>query len=134
MRKLIWPALLALVIPLALAGCGGGDGDDNADSGSGDSTNQFAGTWALTQTGDGSSMFIVFNADGSFIMKDTADGPAHMTGTYTVSGNVASGPLKNPGVGIGEIIATLNGSTLDFEFIEHWHNPYKHIFYTGTKI
>lgn len=131
MRKYIWTALLALVIPLAFAGCGGDSGgsDDNAGG-----DNDFVGSWALTHSVDGSAMFIDFNEDGTFVMKDCVDCGAHMTGTYTVDGKTASGPLENPGVGEGEIVAELDGDALTLDFIEHWHNPYKHVPYTGSKI
>ena len=123
--------MLALGLPLALAGCGGdsGGGDDSAGG-----DNDFVGSWALTHATDGSAMFIDFNSDGTFVMKDCAECGPHMTGTYTVDGDTASGPLENPGVGEGEIVAELDGENLILDFIEHWHNPYKHVPYTGSKI
>ena len=134
MRKLLWMALLALVLPLALAGCGGGsDGDDDGDSADGDNSD-FVGTWALTQ-GAGTSWYLIFNDDGSWLISDTADGSAQRVyGTYTVDGNTASGPMVNPGTGEGEIVATLDGDVLTLDFVEYWHDPYKHVAYTGTKI
>ena len=95
---------------------------------------RFVGTWELTSGQDGSNMYIIFSADGSFVMKDTLSGSVHMRGTYTVSGSTASGPLTNPGVGDGEIVATVDGDAMALDFIEHWHNPYKHNLYTGSKI
>ena len=135
MRKFLWTTLLALVLPLALAGCGGGSGgsDDNGDdNATGD--NDFVGSWALAQAIDGSAMFIDFNEDGSFVMKDCAECDAHMTGTYTVDGDTATGPLENPGVGTGEIVAELDGDDLILDFVEFWHSPPKHNPYTGSKI
>ncbi len=126
MRKLLWMALLALAIPLAFSGCG-------SDSDGGGSA-KFTGTWALS-TGSGISWYIIFNDDGSFVISDNASGTARRCfGTYTVDGDVATGPMTNPGVGEGEIVATIDGDTLSLDFIEHWHNPYKHVPYTGTKI
>jgi hypothetical protein len=55
-------------------------------------------------------------------------------GTYTVSGNTARGPMQNPGTGTGEIVATVSGSTMALDFIEHWHTPYKTLKFTGVKI
>lgn len=131
MRKLLCSALLALVIPLVFSGCGGGGGSD--DGGGGSSAN-FTGTWALTQ-GAGTSWYIIFKDGGSWLISDDASGSARRVyGTYTVDGDVARGPMVNPGTGVGEIVATLDGDTLSLDFIEHWHNPYKHVPYTGTKI
>lgn len=95
---------------------------------------RFVGTWELTSGQDGSSMYILFDANGTFVMKDTLSGPVHMRGTYTVSGSTATGPLTNPGVGDGEIVATVDGDAMALDFIEHWHDPYKHNLYTGSKI
>ena len=131
MRKvhsLLWIALMALVIPLAFTGCGGGSDDG------GSSSSDFTGTWALSQ-GAGTLWYIIFNTDGSWLISDTADGSARRVyGTYTVEGDVASGPMINPGVGEGEIVATLEGDVLSLDFVEYWHSPYKHVPYTGTKI
>ncbi len=130
MRKFLWMALLAFAIPLAFTGCS--DSDDDGDSGGGSS--KFVGTWALTQ-GAGVSWYLIFNDDGSWLISDTADGSARRVyGTYAVDGNTASGPMVNPGTGVGEIVATIDGDVLALDFIEHWHNPYKHVAYTGTKI
>ncbi len=41
--------------------------------------------------------------------------------------------MVNPGVGEGEIVATLTGTTLNLDFVEFWHRPPKHVPYTGTK-
>lgn len=129
MRNLLRIALLALVASLALVGCGGGGSD-----GGGGGSAQFTGTWALTQ-GAGISWYILFNDNGTWLISDTADGSARRVfGTYSVDGDVATGPMTNPGVGTGEIVATIDGDTLSLDFIEHWHNPYKHVPYTGTKI
>ena len=136
MRKLFWTALLALVIPFAFAGCGGGS-DDNGDGGGGGGggdNSKFVGTWALSQ-GGGVSWYILFKSDNSWLISDTADGSARRVyGTYTVDGNTAAGPMINPGIGTGEIIAKLSGGTLALDFVEFWHSPSKHVPYTGTKI
>ena len=129
MRNLLWTALLALVISIAFTGCGGSGSDDG-----GGGSAKFTGTWALTQ-GAGISWYILFNDNGTWLISDTADGSARRVfGTYSVDGDVATGPMTNPGVGTGEIVATIDGDTLSLDFIEHWHNPYKHVPYTGTKI
>ena len=128
MRKLLWTALLALAIPIVFTGC-----DSDSDGGGGGSA-KFTGTWALSQ-GAGTAWYILFNDDGTWLISDTADGSARRVfGTYTVNGDVARGPMTNPGTGVGEIVATLDGDVLSLDFIEHWHNPYKHVYYTGTRI
>lgn len=127
MHKLLRTALLVLVASIVLIGC-----DSDSDSGGGSA--KFTGTWALTQ-GAGISWYILFNADGTWLISDTADGSARRVfGTYTVTGDMARGPMTNPGTGVGEIVATLDGGTLSLDFIEHWHDPYKHVYYTGTRI
>ena len=139
MRKLLWMSLLALALPLAFTGCSSdsssssNESNHNDDEAAGDNA-KFVGTWALTQ-GQGISWYIIFNNDGSWLISDTEDGSARRVyGTYTVDGNTASGPMVNPGTGEGEIIATLEGDVLSLDFVEFWHNPYKHVAYTGTKI
>ena len=130
MRKFILTALLALAIPLALTGCGG---DSDNDGGSADN-GKFVGTWALS-SGGSIAWYILFNADNSWVISDTADGLSRRCyGTYAVDGDTAAGPMVNPGTGTGEIVATLSGDTLSLDFVEYWHNPYKHVPYTGTKI
>ena len=128
--------LLALSVPLLFSGCSDSDSDDGDSSGdsAGGSNSKFVGTWALSQ-GAGTAWYIIFKSDNSWLISDTADGSAvRVFGTYSVDGNTAAGPMQNPGVGTGEIVAVLNGSTIALDFIEHWHSPYKHVPYTGTKI
>ena len=137
-HRLFWAALLALVIPLCFSGCSSdssSDSSDDADNGSGGSDNsKFTGTWALSQ-GAGTVWYIIFNDDGSWLISDTADGSAQRVfGTYAVDGNTAEGPMTNPGVGTGEIIAELDGSTLALDFVEFWHSPPKHVPYVGTQL
>ena len=133
---------LLLLLPLALVwGCGKGGPDDDDDTAAeeqetvaGDNA-AFVGTWALNDENGALAWYILFNADNSWLISDTADGSAQRVyGTYVVEGNVASGPMVNPGTGEGEIVATLSGATLDLDFVEYWHDPYKHVPYTGTKL
>ena len=153
LRRLFWTAFLTLLLPLAFAGCGGGgpdenfagnDGDDEtaeapadeneAGSVAGDNA-AFVGTWALRQGSGDVEWYILFKADNSWLISDTADGSAQRVyGTYVVEGNRAAGPMINPGTGEGEIVATLDGDVLTLDFVEYWHDPYKHVAYTGTKI
>lgn len=144
-RFRLW-SLLSLLFPLALVGgCGSGgpDGDaENADATdvagdenvAGDNA-AFIGTWALRDAAGTLTWYILFNADSTWLISDTSDGSARRVyGTYVVDGNVAAGPMVNPGTGEGEIVATLSGATLNLDFVEYWHDPYKHVPYTGTKL
>lgn len=145
--------LLFLLLPLALVwGCGSGgpDGNDDDDGANDESAEQeqeeeqdnvagdnskFVGTWALRDEAGTLAWYILFKADNTWLISDTADGSAQRVyGTYVVEGKVASGPMVNPGTGEGEIVATLSGATLSLDFVEYWHDPYKHIPYTGTKM
>jgi hypothetical protein len=137
---------LILLLPLALVwGCGGGGPDDDDDEGddqaeeteetvAGDNS-AFVGTWALNGADGKLAWYILFKADNSWLISDTADGSAQRVyGTYVVEGNRAAGPMVNPGTGEGEIVATLSGATLSLDFVEFWHSPPKHVPYTGTKL
>ena len=144
LRRLFWTVSLFLLIPLALAGCGkGGPSDDDAEGENEDSQTEtvpgnnsaFVGTWALRQGNGATEWYILFKADNSWLISDTADGSAQRVyGTYVVEGNRAAGPMVNPGTGEGEIIATLSGANLALDFVEFWHDPHKHVLYNGTKI
>ena len=136
---------LALLLPLALAGCGEG-GPDGAPHDEGESANDetetvagdngsFVGTWALRQGSGAVEWYILFKADNSWLISDTADGSARRVyGTYVVEGDQAAGPMVNPGTGEGEIVATLDGASLSLDFVEYWHDPHKHVLYNGTKM
>ena len=137
---------LLLLLPLALVwGCGGGGPDDDDDEGNDDAeeteetvagdNSAFVGTWALRGADGKLAWYILFKADNSWLISDTADGSAQRVyGTYVVEGNRAAGPMVNPGTGEGEIVATLDGENLSLDFVEYWHDPYKHVAYNGTKI
>ena len=153
LRRLFWTAFLTLLLPLAFAGCGGGGPDENfggndeddetavapaddddEETVAGDNA-AFVGTWALRQGSGGVEWYILFKADNSWLISDTADGSARRVfGTYAVDGNRAAGPMVNPGTGEGEIIATLQGANLSLDFVEFWHDPHKHVLYNGTKM
>lgn len=131
LRHLLWAALLALVIPLTLAGCGG----DSSDDGGGSSNAKFVGTWAMIPNGGGGAMYFIFKDDGSWLESNNAAGTARRCfGNYIVDGDSLDGSMVNPGTGDGEITATLAGTVLSLDFIEHWHSPYKHNLYTGSQI
>ncbi len=118
-----------------ISGCesGGGDGDGGNGGGGGSGGGAAVGTWSLTN--GGSTWYILFAADGSWLISDTADGSSRRVfGSYTMSGDSISGSMTNPGVGSGEIAATISGDSISLDFIEHWHTPYKHVPYTGTRL
>lgn len=107
--------VLSLVGMLFVSGC-------DSDGGSGGNT--IVGTWGAG--GDGRT---VFNSDGTWAeYNDAALTQRHLGGTYTQSENRFSGSGSNPGVGDLDIEGTISddGKTLEMDFIEHWHNPYKH--------
>ena len=133
-HRLFRAALLALVIPLCFSGCSSDSSDGSGGDSGGSDNSKFTGTWALSQ-GAGTLWYLIFNDDGSWLISDTADGSAlRVFGTYSVDGNTAEGPMTNPGVGEGEIIAVLDGATLSLDFVEFWHSPPKHVPYVGTKL
>lgn len=120
-----------------MTGCESDGGDD--DGGGGQSGGSVVGTWEMNEgsadTGANVSWW-VFNADGTMTMYDNAGLTAkHISGTFTQDGNKVTGPFRNPGVGDGELDCTLSddGKTMQMDFIEHWHSPYKHVPYFGTK-
>ena len=117
----------------ALAAASGGaaassGGSAPAKSGS------LVGTWLLKEKTGSGSWYAIFAADGTWAIKDPPSAARNRVfGTYKVNGNKFSGPMTNPGVGTGQISGTFSGTTMDFTFVEHWHNPHKTVLYTGTK-
>jgi hypothetical protein len=125
--------LLGMAVAAALwfgTGCeqdGGGDSDNSA----------FVGTWLVTKYDDSpSSSYYVFNQDGTFYKTRSGEPPngnVHLRGVYGVDGGTLKGSFTNPGVGSGEIVATIKNGTMEIDFIEHWHTPYKHVRCVGVK-
>ena len=98
------------------------------------SSSSIVGTWFLKEKSGSGSWYAFFNADGSWYIKDTPSASrTRVSGTYKVNGGKFSGPMKNPGVGTGEISGTFSGNSMDFTFVEHWHNPHKTVLYSGTR-
>lgn len=126
LRRLgILAALLGIVAWVGV-GCEGGGGDDK---------DAFVGVWKVTKNDSGSVGYYHFNSDGTFYKtRETIDGAVHFSGTYTVSGGTLTGQFTSPGVGEGEIVATISGGVMSLDFIEHWTNPWKHTACTGTKV
>ncbi len=97
--------------------------------------NTFVGTWKLTSTTDGTSWFAIFDKGGTWKISDHANGSGQRVyGSYTVNGANLSGNMINPGVGTGNIVATISKGVMTFDFVEHWHTPYKTIRYRGSKL
>ncbi len=125
-------ATAALLLPLAFAaGC-----EDGHHGGGGSSS--IAGTWKLTAISEGESgyWFVHFADDGSWRITDDAEGKerTRAKGDYTTSGDSFKGSMVNPGVGDGEIEGKVTNGAMTFDFIEHWHSPYKHNVYSGEKL
>lgn len=121
--------LVAAVACGLLAGCEGGGSGGGGDEAGGD----VVGTWSLTHAG--STWFITFNPDMTWRISNNADGSGQRVyGNYTVDGSTVRGPMVNPGVGTGEIVATVDGNAITLDFIEHWHTPYKVVPYTGSRL
>ena len=125
-------ATAALLLPLAFAaGC-----EDGHHGGGGSSS--IAGTWKLTAISEGESgyWFVHFADDGSWRITDDAEGKerTRAKGDYTTSGDSFKGSMVNPGVGDGEIECEITNGAMTFDFIEHWHSPYKHNVYSGVKL
>lgn len=115
---------LSLMGMLFVSGCedGGGGGGGGGSSGGG----SVVGTWGNT----------VFKSDGTWDeYRDAELTDWHLGGTYKQSGNHVTGTGTNPGVGDLEIdgIISDDGQTMELDFIEHWHDPYKHNVSTLTR-
>lgn len=140
MEKLVkWVRLSTIAVALAsfAPGCDSGGGDDGGGDGGGSKGGSVVGQWAVISQEDGGQTWWQFTSDGNFAMYDNADFTAkHLGGTYVQKGDKVTGPFTNPGVGTGEIDATVinDGKTLQLDFIEHWHSPYKHVPLVGTKL
>jgi hypothetical protein len=95
----------------------------------------FIGVWEVTKIESGSVGWYHFLEDGSFYKtRQSVDGPVHFAGTWTVTGGTLKGPFTNPGVGEGEIVATISNGVMSMDFIEYWHEPPKHVACTGKKL
>ena len=131
-RSLRQCGAVLLVAAALFSGCESGGGDGGGGGG-GNGGGSVAGTWSLTN--GGSTWYILFASDGSWLISDTPDGGSRRVyGSYTVDGDSVRGSMTNPGVGTGEIAATISGDSISLDFIEHWHTPYKHVPDTGTRL
>ena len=132
-RRIAIAALAGFAL-LALSGCDDGGGGD------GGGTSSVVGKWELyegTSVSGAPAEWWQFNEDGTFAYFNNSDFTSkHLGGTYSQDGKKVTGTFTNPGVGEGEIDVTLSddGKTMQLDFIEHWHSPYKHVAWTGVKL
>lgn len=132
LRKIVVLAALAAAVVWMGTGCEDGGSDD----GGGSSRDEFVGGWRVTKLDTGSVGYYYFQEDGTFYKtREEPDGPVHLTGTWTVSDGTLHGPFTNPGVGEGEVVATVSSDgVMSMDFIEKWYDPYKVVPCSGTKI
>ncbi len=110
------------------------DGDNSFSVSTSVNNKGIVGKWVLSTSGQ-SPWYIHFNSDGTWRITDDSAGTAlRVYGNYSTSGDLFSGNMTNPGVGTGEIKGSISGSAITLDFIEHWHTPYKHVPYSGSKL
>ena len=123
----VWCGLLLAAVVALAAGC------ESSGGSSGGSSKKVVGTWWISNGNHG--WYITFNKDKSWQISDDAAGnERRVYGTYKVNGKTVRGPRTNPGVGTGEIVATVIEDTIALDFIEHWHTPYKTVHYSGNRM
>lgn len=143
MNKLIkkissWGLLMLAVGTLAMiAGCSKDKDDDSSTPAATPAASPFVGEWLMSPGSSPSSqvdLYLFIEPNNTFVMSNTNDKThPHMTGTWSVTDNTFHGPFTNPNVGEGEIVCTINNNVMSIDFIEHWHDPYKHIAYAAQK-
>ena len=145
LMSLVVQSLCVLILAL-LTGCEGSDdnnfvnqtlqnGSGSTSSDSGTVNSGIVGSWSLTDS-EGNTWYIHFESDRTWMITDGAGKTTRrrVYGTYSTSGNSFTGDMTNPNVGTGEIRGSISGTSITLDFIEHWHNPYKVIAYTGSKL
>lgn len=126
-------AAACLLLAAFAAGCGH-DSSDGGDDAPWSPDSAIVGSWRLV-AGDGSAWYAHFAEDGNWKITDDLEGTARRVhGTYTFDGTRFSGPMVNPRVGEGKIEGSVDGDAMTMDFIEYWHDPAKHVPYTGTKV
>jgi hypothetical protein len=135
---LVAVTIATIILTASCRSGGGGSGGSGAKKSGG--VHSVLGKWAMAEgavvTGKPVAWY-QFNADGTFTLyNDAAFSSPHLNGTYTQKGNTIVGPFTNPGVGSGEIDATLgdDGKVLKLDFVEFWHSPPKHNLFVGSRI
>ena len=146
-------SLSALIAGLASVGCEHGESgssfawgdssvpketekEDDADAAPTSEAAVFVGTWNLFPDAGGTNWYAFFYADGTWKIADDPEGARRRVyGRYSVSNGQLEGDMTNPGVGTGAISATIStGGIMALNFIEHWHDPYKTVTYSGSKL
>jgi hypothetical protein len=130
--------VFTVILGLCAAGCEKTMSLDSdrgiTSSGGGVTGGGVTGSWRLTGA-DGHTWYIHFDNSGNWKITDDSAGTAQRVyGTYSFKNSKAQGPMKNPGVGTGEIIAAVAGNSMQLDFIEHWHTPHKVVKYSGTRL
>jgi hypothetical protein len=137
--KGIYFSLLVIVLGAVfiITGCSGG-GSSSGNSSSSNSTttsspgSEFVGSWKMSEA-EG-TMYFYIDSNNKFVGCDVPDRTkVHISGTWSVTNGTLKGTFTNPGVGDGEIVCTISNNVMSMDFIEHWHDPYKHVAYTGSK-
>jgi len=141
MKHMRWlrMSLMAFAAVGLFGGCNSDDGGSSDGGGSGSSS--VVGTWGVadgtTATPETASTWWVFYSDGRFTYFNNPElTSVHLTGTYTADGSTFVGSFVNPGVGDGNIEGTVagDGKTFQMDFIEHWHDPSKHVPLAGVRL
>lgn len=127
LRLMMYRSFSFVVLGLLLLSSGCDLDGSSSSSSSSSSRNEFVGTWEITKEGIPAYWF--FFEDGTFRKNrgnQPQNGAVHFTGTYRVNHGTLSGEFVNPGVGRGEIKATIaSDGRMLMDFIEFWHTPTK---------
>jgi hypothetical protein len=116
-------SVLLVIAALAMVGLMAG-----CEHGSSGGSNDAIGTWQVT-TSEG-TMYLVFNADGTFDIEGTPGGAPGATGTYSISGDTITSTWASS-VKTGEVDGTISGTSITGTFSED--QPPKSLSFTGTK-
>lgn len=133
-KKMLVSVLMAATL-FATAGCGSDGGDDPTTP----TNSRFLGRWQMTLDSNPSdpAMDVRFNDDGTLFIYDRGSLAVKLSGTYTSTGETATGTWKHnalPNQVWGSFDATLTSdTTMGFIFIEEQYNPPKAFAYTGVK-
>ena len=141
-EKMIRYSLLGIVLGAVfmIAGCNSGGGSSSGTTSSTTTTtttttnpgSEFVGSWRMSDSGG--SLYFYIDSNNTFVACDVPDrNRVHFSGTWSVTNGTLRGPFTNPGVGTGEIVCTIASNVMSMDFIEHWHDPDKHVAYSGSK-
>jgi hypothetical protein len=144
--KMIRYGLLGIVLgamAMMTAGCSGGGSSSGGNSTAAATTaaatgSEFVGAWSMSEGSNPNgtiSFYLYIESNNTFVICDNPDKTRpHMSGTWSVRNGTLNGPFTNPGVGAGEIVCTINNGIMSMDFIEHWHDPFKHLAFSCRKL